>query len=70
MLACLFMLMFVPIYSAITIAEIFGAAAGLGWWEFIDFSAGMLIFGRLCRVLFSVAVRNWRMHRPRPASGA
>lgn len=69
MLAVLFLLMFFPIYLAFAINGFFGSKAELSILQVIDFSVATIVAGQLSRVLFSVAIYNWRYSREHPTAG-
>ncbi len=69
-LAIVFLLVFGPIYLAFVLMEHFGSKAEFSVLQVIDFAMATVALGKLCRLLVSLAVQNWRAHcRPTAADG-
>ena len=66
MLAVLFLLAALPLYAAMPFHEILGSKAGMSMLQLFDLGAATAVVGHLCRILASVAIRNWRAHHPAP----
>ncbi len=69
MLAVVFLLIFFPAYLVLSIMEFFGLKSELSILQLIDFSVGTMVLGRLCHLLVSVAVHNWRYSYRKRMSG-